>query len=216
MRPPDSRCLETRCRRDRGSRRSRKNLTRARPPRAPCAYRSAPLRCGSPRSTRTGTDDSSARVRRPSRRTVLLQRRRRRRKHVPRLQRVVTVELPRAPAPIVRARSRRDVHDGARVAAVLGAVRMRQQLELLNRIGRRAQDESGIERVVVRCAVEQDVVRLVAHPVDVEHAGSRAASRPASWRPLPRFRLRRSRPPARSRREPFRSRRPRSRRGRSS
>ena len=64
-----------------------------------------------------------------------------------------------------------DVDDRAGVAAVLGVVGVREDLEFLDRVRRRAQHEAGVERVVVGRAVEQEVVRLVALAVDVEAAG---------------------------------------------
>ena len=92
-------------------------------------------------------------------------------KEVLRLQAVVAVELPRAPVPAVGASFGDDVDDRAGVAAVLGVVGVREDLEFLDRVRRRAQHEAGIEGVVVGRAVEQEVVRLVALAVDVEAAG---------------------------------------------
>jgi hypothetical protein len=54
---------------------------------------------------------------------------------------------------------------------VFGAVGVGEDLELLDRVGRRAEDEARVECVVVGGAVEQEVVRLVALSVDVEAAG---------------------------------------------
>ena len=84
---------------------------------------------------------------------------------------VVAVELPGAAVPAVGARLGDDVDDRAGVAPVLGVVGVREDLELLDRVRRRPQHEPGVERVVVRRAVEQEVVRLVALAVDVEAAG---------------------------------------------
>ncbi|PYR04937.1 MAG: hypothetical protein DMF99_30165 [Acidobacteria bacterium] len=53
----------------------------------------------------------------------------RRREDVPRLQRIVAVELPRRPVQLVASRFRDDVDDGAGVAAELGGVRVRFDLE---------------------------------------------------------------------------------------
>src|SRR6185437_12672431 len=92
----------------------------------------------------------------------------------PRLQRIVAIELPACPVQLVAPRLGDDVHDRAGVASELGAVRVRLNLELLDRIGRRTHDEAGVERVVVAGAVEQEVVRLVAHAVDAEAGGDRA------------------------------------------
>ena len=97
-----------------------------------------------------------------------------RRKEVARLQRVIAIELPCRAVELVRAASGDDVDHGSRVAPVLGAVGMRLNLELLDRVGRRAHHESRVECVVVAGAVEQEVVGLVAHAVDVEAGGGGA------------------------------------------
>ena len=103
---------------------------------------------------------------------VLLQLRLGGREVVLRLEPVVAVELPGARrASSLLPDLGDDVDDRAGVAPVLGAVGMREDLELLDRIRRRTQHEAGVERVVVRRAVEQEVVRLIAHAVDVEAAG---------------------------------------------
>ncbi len=77
----------------------------------------------------------------------------------------------------VGARLGDDVHHRSRVTAVLGAVGVRLDLEFLDRVGGRAHDEAGVEGVVVAGAVEQEVVRLVAHAVDAEprRGGAEAA-----------------------------------------
>ena len=62
-------------------------------------------------------------------------------------------------------------HHRATDAAVFRAERVRLNLEFLNRVRRRAHHEARVERVVVGRAVEQEVVRLIAHAVDVEATG---------------------------------------------
>src|SRR5207247_8923435 len=88
--------------------------------------------------------------------------------------------LPRAAVPDVGARPGRDVHDRAGVTPVLRVIGVRENLEFLDGVGRRPQHEAGVERIVVRRAVEQEVVRLVALAVDVERAGD--VAEPARWR----------------------------------
>ena len=100
----------------------------------------------------------------------------RRREEVPRLQRIVAVELPRRPVQLVASRFRDDVDDGAGVAAELGGVRVRLDLEFLDGVWRRTQHEPGVERVVVGRAVEQEAVGLVAHAVDAVARRGRAES----------------------------------------
>ncbi len=87
------------------------------------------------------------------------------------LERVVAIEPPAGAAPLVRAAAGDHADDGAGVAAVLGVEGVREDAELVDGVGRRAQHEAGVEAVVVGRAIEQEVVRLVAHAVDVEAAG---------------------------------------------
>ena len=89
-------------------------------------------------------------------------------KDIPRLQGVIAVELPCGSVQRVRAALRDDVHDRPRVTAEFRAVRVRLDLELLDRVRRRPHDEPGVERVVVARAVEQKVVGLRPHAVDAE------------------------------------------------
>ena len=121
-------------------------------------------------------DDGSARHCRRTGSASTSASRRWRREDVARLQRVVAVELPGSAVQLVGARPRDHVHDRPRVAAEFGAVRVRLDLELLDRVRRRPHDEAGIERVVVARAVEEKVVRLGPHAVDAEAGRRRAES----------------------------------------
>jgi hypothetical protein len=95
---------------------------------------------------------------------------------IARLKLVVPIELPGRTVQLVGASLRDHVHDRAGVAAEFGAVRMRLDLEFLNGVRRRAHHETRIERVVVAGAVEEKVVRLVPHAIDVEAGGDSAKS----------------------------------------
>ena len=87
------------------------------------------------------------------------------------LEGIVAVELPRRAVPRVGAGPRHHAHDRARVPSVLRVVGMGEDLELLDRVGGRAEDEPRVEGVVVGRSVEDEVVRLVPHAVDVESTG---------------------------------------------
>ncbi len=92
------------------------------------------------------------------------------REEVAGLERVAAIELPGPAVPLIGAGLGDDVDDGARVASVLRAVGVGEDLELLDRVRGRTQHEAGVEGVVVGRAVEEEVVGLVPHPVDVEAA----------------------------------------------
>ena len=98
-----------------------------------------------------------------------------------RVHRRVAEELPCAAAKLIGPRSVRGVDDGTAAAAVLGAVVVRLDLELGDRVGRdlnhlvREALVAGAVGVVVD-AIELEVVRRVAKPVHVERA--LAAARP--------------------------------------
>ena len=62
------------------------------------------------------------------------------------------------------------VDDRTGVPAVLGAVGVGKDFELLNGVGRRAEYEAAIEGVIVGGTIELEIIRLVAHAVDIEAA----------------------------------------------
>ena len=74
------------------------------------------------------------------------------------VQRVIAVELPDGAAQLVRARLERRVEHGAARAAVLGAERAGQDLDLVDGVDRRLDD-------VGDAAQEIDVARVVVDPV---------------------------------------------------
>ena len=92
-------------------------------------------------------------------------------KAVARLERIVAIEPPARALPPPGTRARDDADDRAGVAAVFRVEGVREDAELVDRVRRRPQHEAGVERVVVGRAIEQEIVRLVAHAVDVEAAG---------------------------------------------
>ena len=99
-----------------------------------------------------------------------------RREEIPRLQGVITIELPRGAVQRIRAGLRDDVHDGPGVAAELRIVGVSLNFEFLDRIGRWTHHEASIEGVVIAGAVEQEVVRLITHAIDAEAGGHGAES----------------------------------------
>src|SRR5262249_8765300 len=72
---------------------------------------------------------------------------------------------------MVGARLGDDIDYRSGVATELGFKRVREDLEFLNRVGWRSQHKTGIENVIVGSAIQQEIVRLVAHAVDVKPSG---------------------------------------------